>query len=390
MKKFWINVSDEIDIVAVGVQECAYKASNGQHQDPHFDNCVKECCGEDFVMLSKHHLWEMRLYVLARKKHEKFITNIEQKTEATGIAHILGNKGGVIIKLEAYGSSLCFISCHLAAHQGKVNDRNGNCAEICRNARLSNKHLDVTSQFHHCFLFGDLNYRIDLPSAGRFAEWDDADDDTKWDAVKDLVDEEKWSELYAGDQLVREIKAGRTLAGFKETVPAFMPTFKVERQVGTEFKRQRIPAWCDRILVRSLPTYEADITNMSFTSCPDLSTSDHKPGEMMRINILKHKHWARTLCSYSVLTHCTRTLYSVKGVYSISVQPPLQMSEGGPTLVFDELHCKNLIIADFATSDPYVYFFSDPPNLFAGKKTPKTEVVKRSLNPTFKPQRLPR
>jgi Ca2+-dependent lipid-binding protein len=51
---------------------------------------------------------------------------------------------------------------------------------------------------------------------------------------------------------------------------------------------------------------------------------------------------------------------------------------------------QNLIIADFATSDPYVHFFSDPPDLFDCKKAPKTEVVKRSLNPTFKPQRLPR
>jgi phosphatidylinositol-bisphosphatase len=207
------------------VQECAYKAANGEKQDPHFDNCVKECCGDDFIMLSKHHLWEMRLYVLVRKKHQEFISNIEEKTEATGIAHILGNKGGVVTKLEVYGMSFCFISCHLAAHQGKTKDRNGNVEEIFRNARMSNKLMDISSQYHHCFLFGDLNYRID-PDVP-----EDADDDQKWDTVKALVDAEDWPTLYKCDQLVWEIDGGRTLAGFKDAVPKFMPTFKVERQV---------------------------------------------------------------------------------------------------------------------------------------------------------------
>jgi hypothetical protein len=351
ISKYWINPTDDTDLVAVGVQECAYKAANGEKQDPHFDNIVAQSCGPDFYEVSTHHLWEMRLYVFARKKHQSFILNVEVANEATGIAHILGNKGGLITKFDAYGVSLCFISCHLAAHQGKVKDRNGNCEEICRNARIANKQLDVISQFDHCFFLGDLNYRIDLVGE------EGTEEAEQWAKVAKLVEEENWSKLYEGDQLQQNISAGKCMSGFIDTVPQFMPTFKVLREPGTTYKNQRIPAYCDRILHKSMPSSAQDITNTMFRNCPDLTTSDHKP---------------------------------VHGTYAVKLPPPLTLKGPvGPVLVFDEIGAKNLIAADIRTSDPYVLFFTNPTELFASEKTPQTEMVKRSLSPTWKSMRLP-
>jgi hypothetical protein len=352
ISKYLINPTDDTDIVAVGVQECAYKAANGEKQDPHFDNIVAQSCGSDFFMVSSHHLWEMRLYVYARKKHQSFILDVEEVKEATGIAHILGNKGGVITKFNAYGTSLCFISCHLAAHQGKTKDRNGNCEEICRNARIANKQLDVISQFDHCFFLGDLNYRIDLPGE------EEKEESEQWALVKALVDAEDWDKLYAGDQLQRALKNNDCMSGFVDTKPEFMPTFKVLRQDGTTYKDQRIPAYCDRILTKSMPSKAADIRNTMFQNCPQLTTSDHKP---------------------------------VHGSFAIDVKPACPLEGAvGPVLVFDELSAENLIIADITTSDPYVLFFTNPTELFSCSKTPQTEMVKRTLNPTWKSMRLPR
>lgn len=59
--------------------------------------------------------------------------------------------------------SRCFVNCHLAAHQEKVEDRNHNYREICRLLRVCPPPHAVTSYFDYLFFFGDLNYRIDLP-----------------------------------------------------------------------------------------------------------------------------------------------------------------------------------------------------------------------------------
>jgi len=360
LRQYLITPTDDTDIVAVGVQECAYKAANGEKQDPHFDNIVKACCGAGFYKVSCHHLWEMRLYVYARTEHKEKISNVVEAKEATGIAHILGNKGGLITKFDyddaagGRAASLCFISCHLAAHQGKTKDRNGNIEEICRNARIENKALDVTTQFNHTFFFGDLNYRIDLPDGVGLEESE------QWAMVKSHIDAGEWDKLYAGDQLASCLRQEKCLDGFVDTKPQFMPTFKVLRQAATTYKDQRIPAYCDRILTKSMPGCASHLTNTMFKNCPEVSTSDHKP---------------------------------VHGTYTVTLPPRVNRSPaetgGGPVLIFDELSADNLLIADILSSDPYVLFFSNPPDLFASKKTPQTEMVKRTLSPTWKRMRMP-
>ena len=52
------------------------------------------------------------------------------------------------------GRSLCFISCHLAAHQdaSKKLRRNSDVAEIFQNARVGARDLDLDVQFDHVFV----------------------------------------------------------------------------------------------------------------------------------------------------------------------------------------------------------------------------------------------
>ena len=42
------------------------------------------------------------------------------------MAHVVGNKGGLGIKVEYKGTSMVFLSCHLAAHMGHTEDRLSN------------------------------------------------------------------------------------------------------------------------------------------------------------------------------------------------------------------------------------------------------------------------
>lgn len=361
LRQYWINPTSDVDMIVVGAQECAYKTTTGEKQDPHFDNLVKRCCGEDFYQVSAHHLWEMRIYVYAHVKHKDNIIRVVNKREATGFAHVLGNKGGLITKLDfedtkhGRAASLCFISCHLAAHQGHVRDRNGNLEEIFRNARIENSSIDVSSQFHHTILFGDLNYRIDHPRGVGLEESE------QMDMVHADIVASEWERLYSGDQLAHCLRQGKCLSGFVDYRPRFMPTFKVMREAGTSYCRERIPAHCDRILSRSMPACSSDLECSMFKDCPDVSTSDHKP---------------------------------VHGIFILTLPPRPDRScadiGAGPCLVFDELEAVNLPIGDIFTSDPYVLFFSHPADLFAGQDAPCTDTIKQTLNPVWKNVHLPR
>lgn len=43
---------------------------------------------------------------------------------------VMGNKGGVGIRFRLRDSSLCFVSCHLAAHRENVKARNDNYHKV--------------------------------------------------------------------------------------------------------------------------------------------------------------------------------------------------------------------------------------------------------------------
>ena len=84
-------------------------------------------------------------------------------SEATGVAGIGRNKGGVAVSFYLNNTPLCFVNCHLAAHQNNVVDRNVDAAAIQRNLRIGTKmpsgHMDLVHRFQHVFWMGDLNYR---------------------------------------------------------------------------------------------------------------------------------------------------------------------------------------------------------------------------------------
>ncbi len=51
-------------------------------------------------------------------------------TVSAGMMGVMGNKGGVGIRLRLRDSSLCFVTCHLAAHRENVKARNENFHKV--------------------------------------------------------------------------------------------------------------------------------------------------------------------------------------------------------------------------------------------------------------------
>ena len=243
-------------------------------------------------------LGNIHLIVLCTRELRAEVSSVESASEAMGMAGLFPNKGVVAVSLRLGSTPLCFVNAHLAAHEGMAAKRNANLHDMERTVRLgcAPPHaslFDLSQRFAHCFLFGDLNYRIDLPR----------------EATLRLVQQGNWAELRSHDELTRLMERGAVCQGFAEGTLAFPPTFKhipgepplteaaaaaaaavaaaagdfsAGGRVGLgrrayESTKQRVPSWCDRVLWRSWPARAREVELLSYDSTPQLASSDHSP-----------------------------------------------------------------------------------------------------------------
>lgn len=247
-----------------------------------FSKCVQNSIGREYVLVAKHHLMEIKLLLFVHRKHRSRIGKTESSSEATGIGNVVGNKGAVAVKLVLDDTSFCFVSSHLAAHEGTkyLHHRNTNVIEIMRNLEkggvTKTSALPSIHQFSHIIWMGDLNYRLDLerglPKATMMSH------EEKWDYVHDAIERRDVKLLTQFDELRGEMANKRVFTNFSEGELTFMPTFKVTRGTpGFAYQRLRIPSYCDRILWHSLPMHKAMIRLVEYNALDGYCTSDHKP-----------------------------------------------------------------------------------------------------------------
>jgi len=219
----------------LSTNQAARKSCGEKYADHHFLHQIQDHLGAKYKTIGTVSLWEMRLMVLSLERHARFINNIQKTKEATGIGHVLGNKGGLLFKMDVYGCSVCFVTCHLAAHEGSKNlaRRNSDVSEIMRNARVGKRELDLCSQYHYAFWFGDLNYRIDLQIGDGNKRTDHAE---HREEVKQIIAKKNIKQLMSADELQDQIKQEKVLVGWNEHKISFLPTFKVQRHQALAYK----------------------------------------------------------------------------------------------------------------------------------------------------------
>ena len=311
--------------------------------------------------------------------------------------------------------------------------------------RAGTKRLDLGSQFDHVFWIGDLNYRTDLNAAAH-AEHLAAgvltpppapygDEEKHHQAVLKLIEQEQWAKLYEADQLKMCQRKGDAFAGFRESPPNWAPTcahrppgcagllrlriwpawwpacirlhgrarrvrrvlaVKVKRSQGTDYKNQRIPSYCDRVLWKSMPPLAALVEQTRYVSLPEVTTSDHKP-VLAEFNVQPTETVfevvapPRTTSGFAVLA----PLFSPRGLVGGSPSSPRGGDGGvrrnisgrranrgarpsGPPLIrITHLELSNLMDMDMGGgSDPYCIFFTNPPGLLADDRHAPVTTVK--------------
>ncbi|XP_041330458.1 synaptojanin-1 isoform X3 [Pyrgilauda ruficollis] len=187
-----------------------------------------------YVLLASEQLVGVCLFVFIRPQHAPFIRDVAVDTVKTGMGGATGNKGAVAIRMLFHTSSLCFVCSHFAAGQSQVKERNEDFVEISRKLGFPMGRM----LFSHDYIFwcGDFNYRIDLPN----------------EEVKDLIRQQNWDPLIAGDQLINQKNSGQIFRGFLEGKINFAPTYKYDlfSDDYDTSEKCRTPAWTDRILWR--------------------------------------------------------------------------------------------------------------------------------------------
>ncbi|XP_036379137.1 synaptojanin-1 isoform X1 [Megalops cyprinoides] len=185
-----------------------------------------------YVLLASEQLVGVCLFVFIRPQHAPYIRDVAVDTVKTGMGGATGNKGGVAIRMLFHTTSICFVCSHFAAGQSQVKERNDDYSEITR--RLSFPMGRLLYSHDYMFWCGDFNYRINLPN----------------EEVKELIRQQNWDALTAGDQLVDQKNAGHVFRGFIEGKIEFPPTYKYDlfSDDYDTSEKCRTPAWTDRVL----------------------------------------------------------------------------------------------------------------------------------------------
>jgi phosphatidylinositol-bisphosphatase len=180
------------------------------------------------------------------------------------------------------------------------------------NSRRETSVPSLNDTFDVAFFFGDLNYRMNLPTlmiesfCDSYGYPDLENDNVEPDdiavssqnlKIKNLVFnsgpnnsvsiQENLKPLLQFDQLTREKNRGRAFSHFEEMAINFPPTFKYDKRSPTfDSKKGRSPAWTDRILFlsqkASFRNKESadqcdDVLHPLLYECFDVRSSDHRP-----------------------------------------------------------------------------------------------------------------
>jgi hypothetical protein len=326
----------------------------------------QETLGDGYSLLAEQQRGQMRLYIWVRNHLVEHFTNVVIKSENTGIAHVMANKGGIVATFYYKKTRISFLTAHLAAHEGEsyYTARCDSIREILRGAKTL-KNYDAATASHHMFVLGDLNFRT---------KFEDGELEDNVKRANELVQAEEWEKLYEYDELQQGLKKNDLLCRF-ETLPClFSPTFKVKRQEGFVYNEKRTPSYTDRILFTSFDGLEKFFTPRAYEACPGFITSDHKP---------------------------------IRGAFTIVPNETLDSSKSRLeetetlSLIFRDMQCFNLPVMDVdGSSDPYVMIMWDSVDLksdaasqhsrrqsVAGAgntiKWPRTKFIPKELNPKW-------
>lgn len=324
------------ELLVICLQEIApigYAFLGGSFLAPYFSRIskvVEYAVSKHFESNADYHPLLIRnagltaLMVYARSDVKDKIRSIETAGVGVGV-YEMGNKGAVGARIGFAGDNeetvpITFVSAHLAPKEEECERRNLDWQSICealvftrddsnnsstmpQNAEdaqpLLSRDAEHTSNdatntlfspLSHVFFAGDLNYRTSdtQPEPSAHKIWPHPTCDPSHPSYRDL---------WASDQLNRELRNKKTLHLLTEAPVTFPPTYKYSTAAkksaaegrplppgGNDedstwpWAKHRVPSWCDRILFLGASAGKAGgVEVQSYEALSVQPTSDHRP-----------------------------------------------------------------------------------------------------------------
>ena len=233
--------------------------------------CLQSMHGEKYVEVGVEQMFGVFLLVYVRAAIAGLVGGVCHVEVRTGFGSDslgvkAGNKGGVAVRLDVNGASLCIINSHLPAGQSHPEERNATYGEVLKGLAAGFAgHVrggPYPAPLSHDLLIwlGDLNYRVERPN----------------DEVRRLIAAGEWSPLLQNDQLKTAQRDGLAFEDFVEAPIKFQPTYKYDAgtSVYDTSEKARTPSWTDRVLWR--PKH-GSVQALAYTCSQRITCSDHKP-----------------------------------------------------------------------------------------------------------------
>lgn len=286
-----------------------------------------------YELLQKKHLVGLAEYIFAKSSLLPHIKDVRSSITLTGGMGMLGNKGGMSVRLSIYDSSLCFVCAHFHAGRENYAERNldfqtilegstmaptpHNSMEVSISSKAAGKGSgggsrggsgdSAGSTAAASVLAESQKMPIFKPSStirsvrarpGEHALTSFSilnhehvfwfgdlnyriEEKLTKDEIFDRVASGDLESLRLNDQLMTEMRKGNVFQEFQEGPLIFPPTYKfvpgTDSYVDRNAKKPRAPAWCDRVLWRSSPQSKKNVKLMQYTSTSGLTASDHRP-----------------------------------------------------------------------------------------------------------------
>ncbi|CBN78320.1 conserved unknown protein [Ectocarpus siliculosus] len=124
--EFLRQATRETDLVAVGVQEIENlkPRRNEGGRTREWRRLLMRTLGRDFVRVGHHAMGAVQLTLFARREVLDRVKVIKLTEVVCGVGNVLQNKGGIGAYVRVDRTTFLFVAAHLAAHQGKVEERN--------------------------------------------------------------------------------------------------------------------------------------------------------------------------------------------------------------------------------------------------------------------------
>lgn len=260
-------------IYVIGTAECMRSAEKSfiWTSKVKWEAQVRDHLGEDYMMTGSNNMSAIHVMVFIHRYLWKYCWDYQSAQIATGFANYIGNKGSTQVCFGLGHTTLLFMNAHLAAHQSKMKERTHNLTRILMDSplRTRRKGQGIHEEYDRVFFFGDLNARLD-------ASREDVDGWLRRGELDECLKRDQLLPLLQAD--VRRASSDGPAGWwpvFEEAPIDFLPTYKFDPFTNTydTSKKQRVPAWTDRVLWRRDPK----IRPLRYGSVQSLFVSDHRP-----------------------------------------------------------------------------------------------------------------